>query len=150
MNRIQKFTTLFALTLVFLSCISNSTSNNSKDKAIFGVYEADWMTIRYYLYPDSTFYWVSGKTGLVNSEFDGPSTKTTYSLTKPDGIGTFTVLKEGENSIIRFNYKQYRGLDMTNSSRHKIENNHSFYSINENKVRETYNKVGGIDELIPK
>jgi hypothetical protein len=145
----QKLTVLIAISIFFSSCNSNS-ANDSNEESIFGVYEADWMAIRYYLYPDSTFYYVTGETGLVNSEFDGPSTETTYSLMNPDGFGTYTVLREGENSILKFNFKQYRGLNMNMSSRQKIETNESFYSINEYQAKETFNKVGGINELLPK
>jgi hypothetical protein len=149
MTRNQAFTLLFTLSMFFLSCDSN-LENGSKDDSIFGVYQADWMALRYYLYPDSTFYKVSGKTTISNSEFDGYSSNTTYSLVNPDASGTYTVLKEGENRILKLNYKKYLGYDWTLSSRHKIETNQSFFSINEVQGIETFNKVGGLNELLVK
>lgn len=155
MARNQNLILLIAVSMFFFSCGSNSindsnSTNDSKGEQIFGVYEADWMALRYYLYPDSTFYYVSGETGISNSEFDGPSTKTTYSLVNPNGFGTYTVLQEGENRILKFKYKQYHGLNTNMSSRHKIETDGSFFSINDVQAKETFNKVGGLSDLLSK
>lgn len=140
--------TFFLAFVLFCSSCNSSSTNEQENKEIFGVYEADWTALRFYLYPDSTFYEVTGKINLINDEFEGSSTNTTYDLKNPAGFGKFTVLKEGENSIIKFNYSQLHGVDMTISSRHKIENDGSFYSLNENQIKESFDKVGGMEDLI--
>jgi len=142
---------IFFATICLISCTEKSSDNeNSKDNVIFGVYQADWMALRYYLYHDSTFYKVEGETEISNSFFDGPSAITTYSLVEPVGFGTYTVFQEGENRILKFNYKQFHGSAWNLSSRHKIESDQSFFSINEVHVKETFNKVGGVSALLPK
>ncbi|NGX85146.1 hypothetical protein [Aequorivita sp. KMM 9714] len=140
-------TSTFIVILLILLGSANSCQN--KSPSIFGVYDS-YSGERFYLYPDSTFLELRVKTRTYHTESDGPKVINEYTTKDPYGYGTFTILKEENQNILKISYKKQGPINFGGGRFKLVNDNKTFYYTNLMWEKRTFNKIGGESMLLEK